>query len=537
MFKVNGSWEGPTIRGRRLSLPTTRNVPRRRLVLLAVTLIVGVQLISGLLSRTDTTPADDATIDAYLTRQLADAGIPGGSVAIIRAGRLEHTATFGVADRTGRLVTQDTPFVIGSLSKGLTAVAILRLADAGSVDLGAPAVRYLPSFETADPGTSATITVRQLLNQTSGLPASAVDLSEPVTSLDGEVGRLAKVQPAAAPGVRYEYANANYIVLGAIIQEVSGRPFAEAMAELVFEPLGMTRTSADLATAVSNGLGDAHRLWFGLPDSHTPLFRPDVVPAGFITSTASDLARVNVMILGGGRVNGEVFLSPAAVSALTSGVGNAGLTGGRYAMGWVETTIVGEPALYHDGSTTDESAVQILMPRRGLGLVLLTNGQSVLYELFQKTSTIGLSATERMAGLPPTGTLEGFYLVFDLAILALFAMMLRGLFRAGKAARDNNPTEAHHGRAWTFGVGVLRLYLDLIVPLAILWRAPAILAAPWWILVRIDVGLVLLAFSILRLATGVVRVVGWARSRSRRQSSRRPPERKTSSTSSGFPVA
>jgi CubicO group peptidase (beta-lactamase class C family) len=504
------------IRGRRLSLPVRRKVTRRRLILLAIALVVAVQVVSGFTKRTDTTPATNAAIDSYIAGQLADAGIPGGSVAIVRGGRLEHTAGFGAADWAGRQVTQDTPFVIGSLSKGLTAVAILRLADAGSVELDAPAVRYLPALETADPEASGAITIRQLLNQTSGLPASAVDLSAPVTSLDGEVDRLTAVQLAAQPGSRYEYANANYVVLGALIQKVTGRPYADAMDELVFRPLGMARTSADLATAVGNGLGDAHRLWFGLPDSHAPLFRPDIVPAGFITSTAPDLARVNQMILAGGRVNGEVFLSPSSISALTSGVGNPGPTGGRYAMGWVQTTIAGEPALYHDGSTTDESSVQILMPRRGLGLVLLTNGQSVLYELFQKTTTIGLSATERMAGLPPTGTLEGFYLVFDLAIVALFAVMLRGLFRAVKVARAADPGETRHGSAWTFGVRVLRLYLDFVVPLLILWRAPAFLAAPWWILVRIDVGLVLLVFAMLRLATGLVPLIGWARSRSRR---------------------
>jgi CubicO group peptidase (beta-lactamase class C family) len=70
-------------------------------------------------------------------------------------------------------VDPDTPFVIGSLSKGLTALAVLRLVDAGRIALDEPAVRYVPTFRTADAQASAAITVRQLLNQTSGLPASA----------------------------------------------------------------------------------------------------------------------------------------------------------------------------------------------------------------------------------------------------------------------------------------------------------------------------------------------------------------------------
>jgi CubicO group peptidase (beta-lactamase class C family) len=332
-----------------------------------------------------------------------------------------------------------------------------------------------------------------------------------VTTIDGAVARFADVELSSSPGNQYGYSNANYVLLGAIVQAVTGQPYAEAMTDLVFRPLGMTHTSADLPTAESNGLGDAHRLWFGLADSHRPLFRPDVAPAGFVTSTAVDLARVQEMVLAGGQLNGSAFLSPTSVRALTTGVADAG-PAGRYAMGWIETTLSGEPALMHDGSTTDESAVQIVLPRQRLAVVILTNGQSVLYELFQKTSTIGRSTAARLAGLPPTGTLEAFYLVFDIAILLLFAFMGRGLYRAVAAARKAvAPSAGSHAR--TVGWRVLRLYLDLLVPLGILWRAPAFLAAPWWILVRTDLGLVLFAFAIVRLATGGVRLVGWARSR------------------------
>jgi hypothetical protein len=278
----------------------------------------------------------------------------------------------------------------------------------------------------------------------------------------------------------------------------------------------MTRTSADLATAERNGLVDAHRLWFGLADTHRPLFRPDVVPAGFITATASDLARVNEMVLAGGVVNGSPFLSPASFRALTTGVGDAG-PDRRYAMGWVETSISGEPALVHDGSTTDESSVQVVMPSRGLALVLLTNGQSVLYELFQKTTTIGLAGAARLAGLAPIGTLEAFYPAFDIAVLLLFAVMARGLVRTARSVRRGDPEAAPQSRTRTrrTALRIVRLYLDLFVPLAILWGTPAFLAAPWWVLVRTDLGLVLFAFALLRLTAGAIRLAGWLRSRRR----------------------
>ena len=214
----------------------------------------------------------------------------------------------GSADSSGRPVTPDTPFVIGSLSKSLTALAILRLVDAGAIELDAPVTRYLPAFRTVSPDPTP-ITVRHALTQTSGLPGSAIDLSSPRSTIAEQVASLATVQPLSAPGIRYAYANANYVVLGAVIEAVTGRSYPAAMQELVFGPLGMAHTTADPDVARDLGLGDAHRLWFGIPLAAKPLFRPDLAPAGFIASTAADLARPIEMILAGGSIDGRSFLS------------------------------------------------------------------------------------------------------------------------------------------------------------------------------------------------------------------------------------
>ncbi|MFL5755623.1 MAG: serine hydrolase domain-containing protein, partial [Chloroflexota bacterium] len=189
------------------------------LILAAVVLALGNNLVpssSGPIAR-----ADDATIDGYLDAQFADIGYPGASVAIVRDGRVEHVHAFGHADETGRPVTVTTPFTIGSLSKSITAMAVLRLVDGGSVELDAPVVRYVPSFATLDRASSPRITVRQLLNQTSGIAPNALTLASTPTTLDGEIGRLASVAPVAAPGATFAYSNANYVVLGRVIETVT----------------------------------------------------------------------------------------------------------------------------------------------------------------------------------------------------------------------------------------------------------------------------------------------------------------------------
>ena len=454
-------------------------------------------------------PADDPAIEAYLDAQIADAGYPGVSIAVIRDGVVSDVRGIGTADATGRPVTTETPFVIGSLSKSLTALAVMRLVDSGLIELDAPVTRYLPDFRTAaaDP---TPITVRQLLDQTSGLPGSASGLGTPVTTLRDQIASLATVEPASVPGARYGYANANYVVLGGVIESATALPYADAMKALVFDPLGMTGTTADLATAQALGLGDSHRIWFGIPTAHTPLFRPDLVPAGFIASTAADLAKPMEMLLAGGRIGDRRFLSTGGVAALTTGGPATGLGDARYGMGWVVGTHNGHATVSHDGSTTDMAAFQGFDPASRDGIVVLGNAQAIPYELLGKIDTIGFGALDLMLGREPSGTLERFYVVIDVGLIVILLMMVRGHLRlARRVSRREGPGST--GRLRRLAGVVLHGYLDVIVPVFLLLRVPAALAAPWPTLVRADVGLVLAVFIALRLTGGALRATGWWR--------------------------
>ena len=488
--------------------PLLRSVRVR--IILAAAVVAFVVLNSLPTTGGTRNPADDAAVIAYLDAQVADAGYPGASIAIVRAGHVAELHATGAADRTGRPVTTDTPFVIGSVSKSLTALAILRLVDARAVDLDAPISRYVPGFRTAAADPSP-ITIRQALTHTSGLPGSAIDLSSPVSTIAGQVASLAAVQPAAAPGARYAYANANYVVLGAVIEAVSGESYPAAMQELVFAPLGMSHTTADPVTAVSMGLGDAHRLWFGIPDEHRPLFRADLAPAGFIASTAGDVSRPIEMVLAGGMSDGRRFLSPAGVAALTTGGPATGVGDARYASGWVDATRNGRRTLSHDGSTTDMAAFQVVDPASGDAVVLLANAQSIPYEVFSKVDMIGFGALDQMLGREPDGTLERLYPIVDIFLLVLLAVMLRGHLRLVRRVRDRE-RPATHGRFRRMATIAFHGYLDLIVPVILLLRVPDAMAAPWPVLVRTDVGLVVLILVALRLSGGGLRLAGWWRS-------------------------
>ena len=114
-----------------------------------------------------------AQIDAYVSTQMQMMRLPGLALGIVHGDQIVHLHGFGEADQSGRAVTAQTPFVIGSMTKSFTALAIMQLVEAGKVQLDVPVQRYLPWFRVADPTASSRITVRNLLNQTSGIPTSA----------------------------------------------------------------------------------------------------------------------------------------------------------------------------------------------------------------------------------------------------------------------------------------------------------------------------------------------------------------------------
>jgi CubicO group peptidase (beta-lactamase class C family) len=114
--------------------------------------------------------SEQEQIDAYIQSRMQTANIPGLALGVVRDDRIVYLKGYGIAGPEGRAVTPQTPFIIGSLSKSFTALAVMQLVEAGQIDLDAPVTTYLPWFHTADPAASAQITVRNLLYQDSGLP-------------------------------------------------------------------------------------------------------------------------------------------------------------------------------------------------------------------------------------------------------------------------------------------------------------------------------------------------------------------------------
>jgi CubicO group peptidase (beta-lactamase class C family) len=184
----------------------TSSTLRRYALLYFVILVLTFGLTAGRHSVAQAKPAtaDFATIDTYLAGQMKQLHIPGLTLSIVKGDQITHLQGFGAADDTGRLLTPQTPMMLGSVSKSFTALAVMQLVEQDKIDLDAPVERYLPWFRLADEATAAQLTVRHLLNQTSGFTemlGNGFWLSQ--AGLEATVRRLQTValaHPVALPG-------------------------------------------------------------------------------------------------------------------------------------------------------------------------------------------------------------------------------------------------------------------------------------------------------------------------------------------------
>ncbi|MER7015564.1 serine hydrolase domain-containing protein [Saccharopolyspora sp. NPDC000359] len=399
-------------------------------------------------------PAQAApSIDDYLASALESTGVPGFSVVVTRGDEVVHAAGYG-HDSTGRPMTADTPMRVASLSKSFTAMAVMTLVDAGKIALDQPVAEQLPGFSMADPR-AAQVTVRHLLNQTSGFSDTTIDINalEDAGSLAEYTARLSTAALAAAPGTHWEYCNVNYDVAARLVEVASGQPFGDYLRQHVFEPLGM-RTSAvsDEQVRPADGYVSLFGAWISRPE--LPGFLDNSGGGGVIT-TAADMGRWLVSQNG----VGPQLVSPDSLRTMhsPSAVDD-------YGMGWgVEQPEGGPEVLVHSGNLFTYNAVQAIVPETGYGFAVMTNGASLhdsSYEILN-----GLVALSQ--GRTPdefSGGRQTFELVLGGISLVAVGLGVLGAVRSRRwaAKRAGSP-------AWWIG---LRL-VPVLVPLAVFVAYPS----------------------------------------------------------------
>ena len=439
-----------------------------------------------------------ARMDAYLAANFPRAGAPGLAVAVVDAGGVRYLRTFGDCPDA------DAPFVVGSLSKSFTAVAVMQLVEQGAVDLDAPASRYAPGYDVPDE-----VTVRSLLNQTSGFGAYD-SLAE---AADGELGETFGA---------FSYANANYDLLGRVVEGASGEDYARYLDEHVLEPLGMASTTADPARAEALGMVPGHRDWFGLPVAdgfrHAQGDGAWGGPAsGYVASSVRDMASYLRMYLNGGMGgDGARVLSADSVRRMFLDRVPDPEGDTYYGMGWTSFSWDdGELVLSHDGQVENYTASMCLLPERGIGIVALSDandnagGNIRFFDLVGGVVSVAIGGT----GQPMDDAWTWAWrqrvdvLYASALLLAVSPLLLTGRWRRRLSAACRGGV-APIVRARSLRMLLVRgVLLHVALPACIL-ALPFVWGVPWRDLLTFspDVSTVLLASAGLLVVAGAVRL-------------------------------
>jgi CubicO group peptidase (beta-lactamase class C family) len=323
-------------------------------------------------------------LDALFTKW-DQPGTPGLAAMLVMDGKVEYRKTIGLADLDAHTpITKDTQFLLASVSKQFTAMAIMILAERGKLHIDDTLARFCPEF----PPYSETITIRHLLNHTSGLPdyeellLGKVDFNNFFTS--------SKSPPAAreftakdaldilsrqkelrfVPGARFEYSNSGYVVLGQIVERASGQRYAEFLRENIFKPLAMDDTLVvderkQKPPRLALGYGKKDGQWRDI--TYSP--ENSIYGEDNVVTTIEDMYKWD-QALYTDRLVSRAMLD----MAFTPGHPTTGVS--TYGFGWQIRSFDGDPTVEHGGGWSGYRTYILRVPKRRLTAIVLTNSSN-----------------------------------------------------------------------------------------------------------------------------------------------------------------
>lgn len=356
-----------------------------------------------------------AEIDAACLEFAQQQQIPGTITGIVRDGVLAHVTTTGLADiEAARKVGSATSFRIASMTKNMTALAILILRDEGRLRLDAPLSDYVPAFASVALPTrdSRPVCLRDLLTHVAGFvtddPWGDRVLGMAASELDALIarGRLF----ARPPGLAFEYSNLGYALLGRVLTNVSGEPYQAYVRRAILDPLGMTQTTFDVFEAAAGDLAWGYRFDEGKWSRERLEPDGEVGAMGGLATTAPDYARYVSFLLGAWPARDDPEAGPVrratvremglwhAPPLLAEPSGERGAAASAYGYGLVNTidAVLGR-RLHHSGGLPGYGSDLVMLPDRGWGVFAFGN------RTYAPMSRLTTRVAEMLhAAVPPT---------------------------------------------------------------------------------------------------------------------------------------
>lgn len=315
-------------------------------------------------------------IDIYIEEVQNRANIPAISIGIIKDDSLIYKKSYS-KDRT---ITPDSLFYIGSLTKSFTALTVMQLVEDGKINLDDSIKKYLPWFKIKDENSIDKITIKTLLNQTSGFSTyeglkNFDDWDSSDFALEKTLRALKDVSLVSEPSTTFHYSNLNYQALGLVIEKVTGLSYKQYIQENIFKKLDMKDSYASLENIDKKNIAQGHRLWFGQALKSDFPFSEVLLPAGYIISNIDDMSNYLIAQLNEGRYEKKQIFSSSIIKQMQTPSAPIIKDKFYYGFGWFVHTNK-ELYLSHLGSTPGYTSAMIIYPEEELGIVVLANATS-----------------------------------------------------------------------------------------------------------------------------------------------------------------
>ena len=308
-------------------------------------------------------------VDQMIEKHMNDVAIPGIAVGVIKNNDEFYFKTKGITGQ-GEDLKPDSPMFIGSLSKSVTALGAMLLVDKGVIDLDDPVQEYIPYFQVKDPEHSQAITVRHLLNQTSGLSRkNYVPSSDYDFTLEQRVKALSDFKAVSESGQEFHYFNDNFNILGLVIEKASGQSFAAYMKNNVFRPLGMNNTTADVEEMRAKNINGYTNI-FGFSKSIEQKVPRYDIPSGYILSTPADMNKYLKFFI---DPKTEILSQEAMDIMLTAAADS------DYGMGLHINEANGQTVVKHSGAVPGFSSHIVFLPETESGFFYVMNKNHLIH--------------------------------------------------------------------------------------------------------------------------------------------------------------
>jgi serine beta-lactamase-like protein LACTB len=374
LCKKGGGWGLLLTRDSRRHKRRTRSIlGKNPLRCFALGALTAIALVSAAAQNSPFASEKRAQIEKAVSAFMTANSAPGVSIAIVQNGQPVWSSGFGMADlENSAPATSSTLYRLGSISKPITAVALLQLYEHGKLDLDAPVQKYCPDFPQKD----APITSRQLLGHLSGIRHYNQDGKGDVPedsarhfSTMAEALQLFASDPLLSkPGTQFHYSTYGYTVLGCVLEGAASQKYAGFVTENVFHPAAMNHTQVDNFFAViPHRTRWYHRDKTGAVQNAGVLDSSYKIPGGGLISSADDMANFEAAVLAG------KLLKPATQQMMWTVQHNSAGEPTGYALGWGITDRSGLHLIAHSGGQQGTSTSIILAPQKSAAVVVLAN--------------------------------------------------------------------------------------------------------------------------------------------------------------------